>query len=45
MIRFYCCFYQGVKNNFGKSEIGETGFGYQPISWAQYCFRPPVALE
>jgi hypothetical protein len=21
MIRFYCCFYQAVKNNFGKSEI------------------------
>jgi hypothetical protein len=28
MIRFYCCFYQGVKSDFGKSEIdpgsGET---------------------
>jgi hypothetical protein len=21
MIRFYCCFYRAVKNNFGKSEI------------------------
>jgi len=21
MIRFYCCFYQAVKKNFGKSEI------------------------
>ena len=21
MIRFYCCFYQAVKGNFGKSEI------------------------
>ena len=23
MICFYCCFYQAVKNNFGKSEIGQ----------------------
>ena len=24
IIRFYCCFYQTVKGNFGKSEIGAT---------------------
>jgi hypothetical protein len=25
MIPFYCCFYQGVKEKFGKSEIGWNG--------------------
>jgi len=24
MIRFYCCFYQAVKGNFGNSEIGRS---------------------
>jgi hypothetical protein len=39
MIRFYCCFYQAVKNNFGKSEIAAN------LRWRRSTLGSVIVLD